>query len=302
MNNKFTSFINALPKARIAVAVSGGADSMALMHWCADYKPVVLTIDHGLRNESAAEAEMVGRVAKKLGLEHHTLKWVGDKPDTGVEEAAREARYNLMLDFCRANNIGILMTAHHADDNIETFLMNLGRGSGLFGLGGLRPISERGGITIARPLLEVRRAELRDWCVKNSVDFVDDPMNDDEQFLRVRVRKNRGILAEKLGISDERLLLAISSLARARDASEGEIEKLLLNFDGNYSTLENLPEEMKLKFFSRILQQVGGDAYPPRLDSVQRALKELEKDATITLAHCIVKRKGNIIRIENEKV
>ncbi|MDR0319729.1 MAG: tRNA lysidine(34) synthetase TilS [Rickettsiales bacterium] len=302
MNPKFKSFMEALPSGKIAVALSGGADSMALLYWCRafDLDITALTVDHGLRPESGAEAEFAKRAAESLGIPHHILKWDGEKPSSGVEEAARAARYGLMLDFCRKNSIGILMTAHHADDNIETFLMNLGRGSGLFGLAGIRQVSEMEGITVIRPLLEVRRAEILGWCAANGVEFADDPMNGDERFLRVRVRKNRGLLKDKLDIPDERILSAISALDRARAAMEQSIDDLMFRVKINEQRIEftadflfGLPEEIRLKFLSRALQEVGGEKYPPRLDGVRRALGELDRDTTLTLAHCAVRRLGN---------
>ncbi|MDR0449540.1 MAG: tRNA lysidine(34) synthetase TilS [Rickettsiales bacterium] len=309
MDDKFKSFMENLPAGKIAVALSGGADSMALMHWCRalNLDITAITIDHGLRPESSAEAGFAKAAATKIGVPHHTLAWRGEKPNTGIEESAREARYGLLLDFCRENDIKILMTAHHADDNIETFLMNLGRGSGLFGLAGMRPLSTMNDIIVARPLLEVRRARLRDWCAENKVEFVDDPMNEDEKFLRVRIRKNRHLLADKLDISDGRILSALSALDRAREASEKSVDDLVaqtgmengrMKFSADF--LFGLPAETRLKFFSRALQMTGGEKYPPRLESLERALSALSADTTITLAHCVARRHNGAIVISKE--
>lgn len=309
MFESFKSFIAELPAGKkIAVATSGGADSMALMHLCAaaGLPVVALTIDHGLRPESAAEAKMVARAATKIGAAHHTLHWVGDKPTTGIEESARAARYDLMLNFCRENGIEVLMTAHHADDNIETFLMNLGRGSGLYGLGGLRARQMRGNVMIARPLLGIKKQVLRDWCIQNEIPFVDDPMNEDEKFLRVKIRKNRHILNDRLGITDKRILLAISSLARARHAAEQNVDSLISDCATGTGAeiladlFFDLPDESQLKFLSAALQRVGGAEYPPRLDSVRRVLASLGANKTITLSHCKVRMKKGMIFITKE--
>jgi tRNA(Ile)-lysidine synthase len=171
MNPKFFDFIQKYKNTPVALAISGGVDSMTLMNWYAatGLPAVVLHVNHKLRAESEIEANYVKAASKKLGLECEILEWVGKKPKTGIEAAARTARYELMINWCRKNNIGVLMTAHQADDQIETFLMNLGRGSGVYGLGGIRPESERDGIIIARPLLNVFRDELENWCNSNKM-------------------------------------------------------------------------------------------------------------------------------------
>lgn len=282
---------------------------MALLNWCAasGAQTLAVTVDHKLRPESGVEAVLVGREAQRLGVPHHTLEWTGAKPTTGIEESARNARYDLLLDFCRANGIKILATAHHADDNIETFLMNLGRGSGLFGLGGLRALQDRDGIIIARPVLDTRRSELRDWCIENKVEFAEDPMNQDDKFLRVRIRKNRRLLADSLDISDDRILTAIRALDRARSVAETSIGELIDQTEQKGSRVQfaagflfDMHEDTQMKFFSRVLQKVGGSEYPPRLDSVTRALRELVSDTTVTLAHCAVRRLGNRIIVAPE--
>ena len=166
------------PGETYAVAVSGGADSLALLYWMkeAGFPVVALTVDHKLRAESANEAKYVADVCDKIGIRHQILEWVGEKPKTGLEEAARKARYDLMLEYAKKNNIGVLMTAHHADDQIETFLMNLGRGSGIYGLAGVREEMERDGVIIFRPLLKVPRAELQKYCTLNKIKYFNDEM------------------------------------------------------------------------------------------------------------------------------
>ena len=222
MNKNFIlsieKFARDYPDETFAVAVSGGADSMTLLHWMkkSGLSMVALTVDHGLRPESKSEARGVAAECKKLNVPHTTLKWTGKKPKTGLERAAREARYDLMIDFCKKNNIGVLTTAHHADDQIETFWMNLGRGSGVYGLAGMRERTERDGVIIFRPLLKTPHAELQKFCTDNGIKFADDPMNKDDDFLRVRIRKTR----HALGISDERILLMMENLDRAREFLE----------------------------------------------------------------------------------
>jgi tRNA(Ile)-lysidine synthase len=306
MNPKFLDFIQKYKNTPVALAVSGGVDSMALMNWYAtsNLPAVVLHVNHKLRPESETESEYVKTAAKKLGLKCTILEWTGEKPNTGIEAAARAARYKLMINWCKKNNISVLITAHQADDQIETFLMNLGRGSGVYGLGGIRPESERDGIIIARPLLNVFRGELETWCDSNDIKYFKDSMNDDESFTRVKIRKNRQVLKSKLGISDDRILLATENLSRARDALEQIVNQQLSNvkFDGkraffSASMLFSLPDELKLKFIGELIRIVSGAEYSPRLSEIERLQGRLSDDNISTLSNCVIRRLGDKILI-----
>ena len=158
----------------VAVGVSGGADSfaLALMLKDAGKKVVALTVDHCLREESGIEAEYVAKVMKKHQIEHHILQWKeGKNIKKNIEEKARTARYNLMTDFCKKNNIKLLAVAHHMRDQAETFLLRLQRGSGLFGLSSMMPVSKRDDIVLIRPLLDFMPENLKKYCNKKNVDW-----------------------------------------------------------------------------------------------------------------------------------
>lgn len=176
----------------LAVAVSGGADSLALLALCraafGTARIAALTVDHGLRSESAAEAAHVAMLCAAAGIRYATLRWEGPHPAAGVQAAARTARYALMTGWCRAQGFPLLLTAHHADDQAETLLMRLHRGSGLSGLAGVRAARELNGIRLMRPLLDVRRAALR-ATLPREWRPVDDPSNVDDRFTRTRARK-----------------------------------------------------------------------------------------------------------------
>jgi tRNA(Ile)-lysidine synthetase-like protein len=178
MNEKFVDFIQNFSGQHLAVAVSGGVDSICLLHWlCATKMNIVaLHVHHHLRDVADVEADYVSRTCKALGVPCHIFHWVDEKPTTGIEAAARTARYKFMTDFCRQNNIDALMIAHQADDQIETFLMNLARGSGVVGLAGMQTVSYRDGVKIVRPLLNVFRHELIGYCKKNNIMYFDDEM------------------------------------------------------------------------------------------------------------------------------
>ena len=156
-----------------------------------------------------------------------------------------------------------LLTAHQADDQIETFLMNLGRGSGLYGLAAMRRVSTRDGVRIVRPLLDVPRAELKKYCDDNEIKYFMDEMNDDAHYTRVRIRQNRHFLSEKLGISDARILLAVQNLGRVRDALDEQIAQMVASVTNNWrseisdSFLSDQALERRFKCRGRLIPQAG---------------------------------------------
>lgn len=219
--------------AGIVVAISGGPDSTALMHLIARWSdaapraPVLTaTVDHGLRPEAAGEARMVAQAAAALGLPHQTLHWNGPKPRNGLQEAAREARYRLMLDCVRETGASHLVTAHTQDDQAETVLMRISRGSGLAGLAGMRTTVEREGILHVRPLLGTSKSQLIALCRANGWQFVDDPSNTDDRFARARWRKLMPLLAEE-GLTSERLAVLAVRAARVEDALDAKARETL---------------------------------------------------------------------------
>jgi tRNA(Ile)-lysidine synthase len=178
--------------APIAIAVSGGADSAALLLLAAAAWPqqvTALTVDHGLRDGSAAEAAQVAAECARRGIPHRSLAWTGEKPVAGVQAAAREARYRMMAQWCADAGSTLLMTAHHADDQAETLLMRLARGSGSTGLAGIR--AQRllaPSVVLLRPLLGIRRAALAAIAATAGWPVIDDPSNRNPRFLRTRAR------------------------------------------------------------------------------------------------------------------
>jgi len=308
MNEKFLDFIREFSDARLAVAVSGGVDSVCLLHWltAVGANITALHVNHHLRPSADAEAAYVADLCKKLNVPCHIFDWTDDKPASGLEAAARDARYKFMTDFCIANNIDALAVAHQADDQIETFLMNLGRGSGLDGLSAMRAVSYRDGVKIIRPLLNVFRSELIQYCDDNNIKYCSDEMNDDENYTRVKIRKNRHLLGEKLGISDTRILLAIENLSRARSALESDIDTRVRNvvYDDyalfSDSFLFDVPPHIGLKCLGTIIQIIGGDEYQPRLNSLNFALCKLQSNCKFTLGHCTIRRYKNQILIVPE--
>ncbi len=308
MNEKFLDFVRKYSAQRVAVAVSGGVDSMCLLYWLTEQKMdiVALHVHHHLRDVADDEAKHVQATCDMLGVPCHIFHWNAEKPVTGIEAAARNARYKFMTDFCHENNIDVLMVAHQADDQIETFLMNLARGSGVVGLAGIQAESYRDGIKIARPLLGVFRRELVQYCDENKIKYFNDEMNFDDKYMRVKIRQNRHLLADKLGISDDRILLAVDNLGRARDALENDVAKRVQSvlYDGyalfGDSFLFDVPCHIGLKLLGMLIQTIGGDEYQPRLNSLKFALSKLRDNCQFTLGHCTIRRYGNQILVVPE--
>ncbi len=308
MNQKFLDFIDNLRGKKLAVAVSGGIDSICLLHWCklAGLDICCLHVNHGLRAAAEVETQYVCDLCEKLNVPCKIFYWTGDKPTAGLENAARDARYKMMTDFCKDNDIYALMVAHQADDQIATFLMNLGRRSGLYGLAAMPRESYRDGVRIVRPLLDVSRAELRSWLDENEVKYFIDEMNSDPHYTRVKIRQNRHLLNEKLGISDARILLAIENLGRLRDKIETDVGELVGSvtdsgravFDATF--LFDLGGDIRLKFIGTLIQTVGGDKYPPRLNSLENALTKLQSNCKFTLGHCTLRRLNDKILVVRE--
>ena len=273
-----------------AVAVSGGGDSLALMHLLHGFAkarglapPIVLTVDHGLRKHSAPEAKKVVAWAKKAGLAAHVLTWRGKKPKAGMESEARQARYRLMGDWLAKNKIATLFVGHNQDDQVETFLLRLARGSGLDGLSGMAarapwPLPGFPQLLVARPMLGFSRDRLRAYLTGLGQAWLDDPMNEDAGFDRVKVRKARAALSAA-GLAPARIAAAAAHLARARESLEIMTEAVLQRAARNAAdegvlldagALAAAPREVGLRSLAAVLMAVGGQPYRPRFESLQR--------------------------------
>jgi tRNA(Ile)-lysidine synthase len=290
-----------------AVAVSGGGDSVALMHLLADWArarnldaPKVLTVDHGLTSGSKKRASEVKAQATRLGLSCEILSWKGSKPRSDVEAAAREARYRLMGEWCRANGIAFLYVAHSQDDQAETFLLRLARGSGLDGLSAMRsvapfPLENFSGLSLVRPLLDMTRDELRRFLAARAVKWHEDPMNTDPRYARVRFRLIRPVL-EEAGLSAARIAAAARHLGRAREVLERDAALLVdtvarregtrILIDG--PALAAAPRELGLRALAELLKQAGGQAYRPRFEQLETLFDSLSnrRFAARTLHGC----------------
>lgn len=299
----------------LAAGVSGGADSLALCllahHWARERggRVVGLVVDHGLRPESADEAAGVARRLSTWGIETALLRWAEPRRGSGIQAAARRARYRLMSDWCRDAAILHLLLAHHRDDQAETFLLRLGHGSGLDGLAAMAPIRETDTLRILRPLLGVAPERLRAMLRARGVPWVEDPANRDPAFERVRIRRLLPELAHQ-GVGTARLARVAGKMGGARRAIERAVARHLANcaelHPAGYCMLDRArwldgQDEIGKRALERALVCIGGGAYPPRRARLMRLWRELagasgDEMAGRTLAGCrILANSGRIL-------
>jgi tRNA(Ile)-lysidine synthase len=289
---RFRADLDALsaPGERIGIAVSGGPDSLALLLLAAAARPGLVeaaTVDHGLRAGSWAEADMVARVCAELHVPHEILvaEWP-EPPSSAIQERAREARYRLLAAWLADRTSKALATAHHADDQAETILMRLNRGSGLKGLAGMRAKSVVPGsrLPLLRPLLGWQRAELQQLCTAAGIEPAIDPSNSDEQFERVRMRK---ALAGAAWLSPEAFARSAAHLASADDALGWVAEGLALarvtdDAEGLQVDADGLPAELQRRLL--LIAFARFHAAEPRGADLMRAIEALSRGTSATLS------------------
>jgi tRNA(Ile)-lysidine synthase len=298
----------------VGLAVSGGADSLGLMLLArryADAHPrtphfVVYTVDHGLRPEAADEAAFVAAEAEKLGFAARSLRWRGRKPKTGLQQAARRARYGLIGQAMAADGAKVLVTAHHLHDQAETVLMRLAHGSGLEGLRGMDYFATVEGVDVVRPLLGTDPVALRALVDAAGIAPVADPSNADTDFERVRWRALLPELAG-LGLTPGRLALLagrIRDADRALAAWAGELASAPVEGRVTFrrAFLQTLPRAIAVRFVQRALADVGGDAGRPHdLARIEALADRLVREPfTATLHGCVVASDGVVVRVSRE--
>jgi tRNA(Ile)-lysidine synthase len=305
----------------LVLAVSGGPDSTALMVLAArwrhslKHKPVLIavTVDHGLRKESSREAAAVRRLARKLGLTHRTLRWTGRKPKTGLQQAARKARYRLLAEAARKAKATHVLTAHTRDDQAETVLIRLLRGSGVTGLAAMARISNVPGdaarqIKLVRPLLDTAKSRLIATLRAAKIPFADDPSNRDPRFTRARLRGLMPALARE-GLDAGRLTLLARRLRRADRAIEAAVDRAesdLAIKPGVYDAagFARLPDEVALRLTGRAVTRAGdeGPVELAKLEALMTALGAAQSSANPrfrrSLAGALVTLAGRQIGVE----
>jgi tRNA(Ile)-lysidine synthase len=301
------------PPARLGVAVSGGGDSIALLHIlsrCFEPGTVELfavTVDHGLREGSAQEALSVQSLATDLLVPHTTLRWRFDDRSGNLQERAREARYQLISKWAKTQDIAVFAIGHTADDQAETLLMRLARSSGVDGLSAMPLKRTIFGINLIRPLLGLTRQELRDYLEFHGIDWIEDPSNQDMAFERVRTREALKHLAP-LGLTAKVLSDVARNMACAREALDwysfltardiavvngGDVLFDLRQFRA-------LPEEIARRLLARAVSWVGNSVHGPRRVPLGLALESVRAGRSCTLGGCSVLRHDNRVWVSRE--
>lgn len=316
-NNKMEALGPFEARPHIAVAVSGGGDSMALAlladKWARERggQVTALTVDHGLRAESGSEAEQVGRWLQVRGIAHQIFSWKGVKPKTGVQQAAREARYALMSNWCRESRVLHLVLAHNLEDQAETYLMRLSRGSGVDGLAAMPECIEKSSVRLLRPLLNSSRENLRDVLLASGQAWVDDPSNLNPAYTRTKIRALLGPLAHS-GVTPEKLSHAAARYGATRAVLERQTLQLLAAcatiFPSGYAllaadTLFAAEREIACRALSRVVICIGGREFGPsvaKLDRLYDALTDGSEFKGSTLSGCNIVRAGLEILISRE--
>jgi len=302
-------------KKKFIIGVSGGSDSLALAAFSKFYqiekkvKVFYVLIDHSIRKNSAKEALKIKKFLKKYKISLKILK-NRNKIISNVQSKARSIRYDLLLNYCKKKNADCILTAHHSDDQIETFLIRLSRGSGIQGLSSMKTKTKLNKkVTLLRPLLDQKKKDLEYVSKRIFGKFFFDPSNSDTKYLRIRIRNLKKSF-EKSGIHHDQIIQTIKNLNSSSETLNAYIQtifkknvkksksKILINF--KKISIETI--EIQLKIFSQAIQLFSNTYYPPRAKKVIYIINQFkEKEPkSLTLSKCIFKKLGNYIVITKE--
>ena len=293
----------------LGVAVSGGSDSLALLHLCHGLGLAchAVTVDHALRAGSAAEAVKVAEICTGLGVPHQILRWDHGAIVGNLQDQARRARYALLADWARGLGLARVLIGHTADDQAETFLMGLTRAAGLDGLTGMRPAWDEAGVRFQRPLLGQTRADLRAYLSRAGVAWTEDPSNDNDRFARVRARRVLAALAP-LGITVAQLKDSIGHLARAQAALHSATltawQSCGVELAGalhlRRAAFADLPPEIQRRLLLAVIGWYSGKDYAPRGQKMARLSQALAQGEDRTLQGCCFRIRGESLLILRE--
>lgn len=294
---------------RIGVAVSGGSDSLALLvlakDWAQQHGYILraVTVDHRLRKEAAEEIAHVGAICAALGVPHDVLVWEGWDGAGNLQAQARAARYGLIDDWISKHDIDFVLLGHTADDQAETFLMRLARGSGVDGLAAMSDSNDE----YLRPLLGTTRQALRDMLKARDIEWCDDPSNDDDRFDRIKARKIMDTL-EPLGLTQERILQTVQHMANAKRAltwAACEFAKSSIIEDRGdllipVKTFYGAGGDTQARVIAGALQWIGGGAYRPRYNSLFEMSQRVARGENRTLQGVFLSKEGEMVRLARE--
>ncbi|MFK7753474.1 MAG: tRNA lysidine(34) synthetase TilS [Sedimentitalea sp.] len=288
----------AAPPTRLGVAVSGGGDSVALLHILSRcFEPgtvevIAATVDHGLR-DTKQELAQVRDFAESLNIQHTVLRWRGWQGAGNLQNEARKARYELLADWAKSQDLCLLALGHTTDDQAETVLMRLARSSGVDGIAAMQPRRTQFGMTFVRPVMGLGRDELRAYLQRNNLDWSEDPSNHDMRFDRIKARRAMGVLQD-MGITAQTLTDVAHNMSKARQALEWYsflAARDVASINGGDVCIDVrqfriLPEEIARRVLVRAVQWIGGHDYPPRRGAVDIALRAVRGGTSSTLGGC----------------
>ncbi|MEO9516352.1 MAG: tRNA lysidine(34) synthetase TilS [Paracoccaceae bacterium] len=301
------------PPKRLGIAVSGGGDSVALLCLAAEYAkshPIeihAVTVDHGLRPAAKEEVRAVTKLCGNLGVPHHVEFWKNWSGEGNLMAQARNARYDLMSSWALENEVDTIAIAHTANDQAETMLMRLARGSGVDGLTGMMPRRIWQGVTWLRPLLRIHRRDLRLYLEQRNVTWIEDPTNENRDFERIRMRDALNVL-EPLGLTTDTLVDVAYNMSKAREALDwqtflatrdlAKVSHGAIAIDvRRYRTQQ---EEIARRMLVRALAWVSGRTYSPRRTAVLAAIDSIREGRNVTLDGCHIVHATDLIWIFRE--
>ncbi|SIT91574.1 tRNA(Ile)-lysidine synthase [Yoonia rosea] len=295
----------------VGLAVSGGGDSIALMQLAARFRPAdrlrAISIDHGLRPEAKDEIALVAAQAMALGIDHAVVNWTWDGKGN-LQAAAREGRWAAVRDWAVMHNLRTVWFGHTEDDQVETLLMRLARGSGIDGLTAMYPLTRRDGLQVFRPLLGLSRADLRAWLTQQKITWAEDPSNEDPRFDRVRARQMFAQL-ETLGMTRKRLLQTVDHMQAAhlslQEAALGFAKLHVRQDTGDLilgpAALDLAKADAPRRVMAAAFAWVASRSYRPRFEQLLETVAQARKGATVTLGGCIMTPdKGGAVRLTRE--
>ena len=306
-----------IKRKSFALAVSGGSDSLCLAYfgqmYASEFKNKIhtLIIDHKIRKESYKESLKVKRILQEQGIHSKILEWKGKVPKKNIQLKARNIRYSLISNYCLSKNVNFLITAHHVDDQIENFFIRLLRGSGLKGLSSMQEnVNYNNKLKIIRPFLSFRKIDLKNITLNFFKTYIKDPSNEDEKFLRVRIRKYRTYM-EKEGLDTSKIAKTVNNLLSANKALNFYKKKSFHKYVSflsrnkcliNKKIFSEEAEEIVFNSFSDILSLVSGTYYPPRSKKIINLITRVQKAKfnKSTLGGCIIEKKESFILISKE--
>jgi tRNA(Ile)-lysidine synthase len=297
----------------LGVAVSGGGDSLALLlalHEIAEttgQKIEAMTVDHGLRAEAAAEADHARKICVSLGIPHATARWTGWGGEGNLQDAARQGRYRLIAEWAERRGLAAVCIGHTQDDVAETFIMRLGRESGVDGLSRMADSFSRHDVRFLRPMLDIQRRELRDYLKRRGVDWVEDPSNENEDFDRVRVRRALDVLRD-IGSTSANLSAVAENMSQVRDV----VKDRTADFAARVATqdkgdlvldrteFEAAPFEMRRRLLNDALTWMSPSPYPLRRGAISELDHAIREGRNFSCNGCLIQISAKAIRILRE--